>query len=294
MQSINPPIDVLFDMETSDPDDVLTLCLLIAHPKVNLRAVTVTPGTDEQIGLVKHILKITHHTTIPVGSYAIGYPKNCVSGFHYRWLGHFPEAKPDGVGYQIIQQALQHYPKITVITGGPLKNFSQFGKELPIKRWVGQGGFAGDNIVPESHRLEKFAGKLTCPTFNFNGCIPGAFNLLANPHIAARILVSKNVCHGVTYDAAFHEYMAKFKDTHIGYQLIYSGMQTYLKKRKRGKKLHDPLAACVAIDPTICQFKEVELYRKKGAWGANEKVGSKTHISISVDKERFWSVFVGG
>ena len=36
-------IDVVFDMETGDPDDFFTLCLLTAHPKVNLRAVTVTP-----------------------------------------------------------------------------------------------------------------------------------------------------------------------------------------------------------------------------------------------------------
>jgi inosine-uridine nucleoside N-ribohydrolase len=31
-------------METNDPDDFLTLCILSTHPKVNLRAVTITPG----------------------------------------------------------------------------------------------------------------------------------------------------------------------------------------------------------------------------------------------------------
>ena len=48
MQTIN----VVWDMETSDPDDFLTLLLLIGHPRVNLKAVTVTPGTPDQIGLV--------------------------------------------------------------------------------------------------------------------------------------------------------------------------------------------------------------------------------------------------
>ena len=35
-------IDISFDMETSDPDDVFTLCLLAHHPRVNLVSVTVT------------------------------------------------------------------------------------------------------------------------------------------------------------------------------------------------------------------------------------------------------------
>ena len=27
-----------------------------------------------------------------------------------------------------------------------------------LKRWVAQGGFAGDSVVPPEHRLAKFAG----------------------------------------------------------------------------------------------------------------------------------------
>lgn len=66
--------DLIFDMETADPDDAMTLCLLANHNHITLRAVTVTPGTDEQIGMVKHILKITGHD-LPVGSKAQGrYP----------------------------------------------------------------------------------------------------------------------------------------------------------------------------------------------------------------------------
>ena len=37
-------INLSFDMETADPDDVLTLCLLSHHPKVNLVSTTITPG----------------------------------------------------------------------------------------------------------------------------------------------------------------------------------------------------------------------------------------------------------
>ena len=39
-----PVRDVVWDMETGDPDDFLTLLMLAGHPQVNLRAVTVTPA----------------------------------------------------------------------------------------------------------------------------------------------------------------------------------------------------------------------------------------------------------
>jgi hypothetical protein len=37
-----------FDMETEDPDDALTLCVLATHPAVRLAAVTVNHGRPER------------------------------------------------------------------------------------------------------------------------------------------------------------------------------------------------------------------------------------------------------
>ena len=51
------PTPIVFDMETQDPDDVFTLCALATHPWARLVAVTVTPGSDEQIGVVEHVLR---------------------------------------------------------------------------------------------------------------------------------------------------------------------------------------------------------------------------------------------
>ncbi len=62
-------IDVVWDMETSDPDDFLTLLLLLGHPEVNLKAVTVTPGTPAQIGLVNHAISNLFGLDIPIGAY---------------------------------------------------------------------------------------------------------------------------------------------------------------------------------------------------------------------------------
>lgn len=284
-------IDVLFDMESNDPDDVMTLCMLSTHPRVNLRAVTCMPGGAEQVGLIHYVLKRTEHEPIPIGAYNPDFEKNCVSGFHHKWLGNWKAIKAEQKGYEVINEMIQKYPKLNILTGGPLKNFRRLDPELKIHRWVGQGGFAGDNIVPPSLRLAKFAGMKTCPTFNFNGDPKTALKLLESPNIQTRHLVSKNLCHGVVYNRKVHEWMHPHRDRSAGVQLIYKGMDKYLARKE--KKFHDPLAACALIEPEIFKFKEVELYRSGGKWGSREQEGSRTFISVSVNEPRFWEVLVG-
>lgn len=46
-------INMVFDMETNDPDDFLTPLLLAGHRMLNLCAVTILPGTPAQVGLVR-------------------------------------------------------------------------------------------------------------------------------------------------------------------------------------------------------------------------------------------------
>jgi inosine-uridine nucleoside N-ribohydrolase len=283
----------LFDMETSDPDDVFTLCLLSSHPEVELVGVTITPGSDEQVGIVHHILDDVGHRAIPVGSYEPSTPKQCVSGFHYDFLGKFPLRKPDAQGYEVIKDCLQKHPECTVLTGAPLRNFRQISEDTIIKRWVAQGGFAGDNIVPPQHRLPKFEGKIYCPTFNFNGDYPTALKMLGMPFIEERLLVSKNVCHGVVYDMEFHQKVREVQSNYLGLSLIFKGMDIYLNNKPSGKIFHDPLAACVAIEPSICEFKEVIMKRHKGEWGAEPAKGTQTFITISADKDKFFTVFSG-
>ena len=55
----------------------------------------------------------------------------------------------------------------------------------------------------------------------------------------------------------------------------------------QGKKLHDPLAACCAIDEAIGTWAEVELYRERGKWGSRLSPGSGVYIITDYDRERF-------
>lgn len=286
-------IDMVFDMETADPDDVFTLCMLSHHPKVNLRAVTVTPGSRHQIGLVKHVLKLLGKN-IPVGSKNINHPKECVSAFHYNWLGKIDPADADGYGADILWNAMYGSTNFKIVCGASLGNLSAYSQRyVMIPEVVIQGGFAGDNIVPSELVLDKFRGRVTCPTFNLNGDVSAALQILSSEKIRRRIFVSKNVCHGVVYDAAMHEFMLPHINDNPGLNLMIKGMEQYLKKTPTGKAFHDPLAACVAIDPSICEFKEVELYREKGEWGSRYSEKPNALISISVDMNKFKNTILG-
>ena len=43
------PTNIVLDMETQDPDDFLCLLFLASHPAVRLKAVTLVPGSPEQV-----------------------------------------------------------------------------------------------------------------------------------------------------------------------------------------------------------------------------------------------------
>lgn len=294
-------INIIYNMETADPDDALTLCMLSSHPKVNLVAVTITPGSSEQVTLVKSFLHALDKYDTPVGVRNGGHPKSCVSEFHYKWFGErilrsFYVDVPKGE--DVIAEAVKQYGDIKIVSGAALScvaNYLNNGGQLG--EVIIQGGFAGDNVVPEEYRLEKFKGRTTCPTFNLNADVKAALCVAETQQIKLKRFVSKNVCHGVIYDNEMHERIKPYRHNNIGLDLMVDGMDFYLRNKKHGKAFHDPLAACVAIDPFICQYAEVAVYREKGEWGSRKiernGPGSDTFISISVDREAFENILVG-
>lgn len=279
-------IDVVWDMETGDPDDFLTLLLLIGHPQVNLKAVTVTPGSPSQIGLVRHALNSWFGLDIPVGAYNINHPKPCVSSWHYQVYGDIPPSCDAELGGEVLLRCCDE--NTTLITGAPLKNLGAAIKlDFKVGCWVAQGGFAGEGVVPTERQLEKFKGMRTCPTYNLNGDPKSALAALNYPGIGIRRFVSKNVCHGVYYDSEMHQRFATVKDKSLALAYIWKGMDAYLKENSAGKKFHDPLAACCAIDESIGTWAEVELYREQGQWGAKLSPGSGTWLITDYDPEKF-------
>jgi pyrimidine-specific ribonucleoside hydrolase len=286
---VNKAKDIVFDMETGDPDDFMTLLLLLGHPRSNLKAVTVTPGTREQVGLVRWACQqLNPYKHVPVGAFDPDRDKKCVSSWHYEVYGQIPSANPDARGGEILRQCCDE--NTTLVTGAPLKNVG-VAMDLGFKvgRWVAQGGFAGEGVVPPERQLEKFKGMVTCPTYNLNGDPKSALRALEYDGIGHRRFVSKNVCHGVVADRPLVDRVGAAKAPHM--KLIHKGMEAYLSKgpvgKGSGKKLHDPLAACCALSPEIGEWAEVRLFREKGQWGSALKPGSGTLIITGYRHDRF-------
>ena len=281
--------DIVWDMETGDPDDFLTLLLLLGHPDVTLKAITVTPGAPDQIGLVRQALS-WFGQDIPVGAHNIDHPKTCVSAWHYRTYGNIPPSREAEPAAPLLARVCD--AATSLVTGGPPKNLgaalAQDGFSLGC--WVGQGGFAGQGVVPEDQQLPQFRGRTVCPSFNFDGARQAVHDALTAPAIRLRRLVSKNVCHGVIYNAAMHEVVGAAMHRSLSLRLIWQGMHGYLRRHPTGKKLHDPLAACCAIAPDIGTWAEVEMFHEAGGWGARPAVGTATHIITGYDRARFLSV----
>ncbi len=253
-------IAVVLDMETNDPDDYLSLLLLLGHPYVHLKAVTITPGSRHQFALVKRTLALFGRD-IPIGLYHVAHPKTCVSPWHEQAFGKI--VLPDELLENINSGNLPNIPtgaevllqncdeNTILITGAPLKNLG-VALDFPdfkLGTLVAQGGFAGEGVVPAGKQLEKFKGKITCPTFNLNGDIPSVFKALASNNIQKRYFVSKNVCHGIFYGEIMHnlvhEHIDFLKDQTIetstfenknpqlfSLEMIKKGMDYYLKNKQ--------------------------------------------------------------
>ena len=297
---------VIFEMETSDPDDFMTLLWLADHPKVDLLAVLVTPGSADQCQLVRWGLDHCGRHDTPVAGFhgpnwwasAEG-SKPRVSGFHYHVYGEAIRQHPIGeVGHgpTVLAALLEADSNVTIVVGSAPKTIGAAFRDHPtisLARWVQQGGFAGANLVAEP--LEKFTGKITCPSFNPGGAPKDTLALLASPRIAARRFVAKNVCHGVIWTRDLHEALEGrlAEPPRVGLATMIAALDRYLLDKGVGKAMHDVVAAACVLDERVCEFTEVEIYRKQGEWGANAASGTNTMISIGFDEARFLDVLAG-
>ena len=157
-----------------------------------------------------------------------------------------------------------------VFCGGALTNLSRYIENHKISILVMNGGFVGDNIVPEKDRLKKFKGKETVRTFNFDLDVKSTDKVLksSTEKIGKIILVGKNVCHskkntpnGFWNNKEYHYLFSKYKV-------------------KKEKCLHDMLMCHEGLcylnlidEEPYCEFEEVYPYNE-GLNGNETKWGS--------------------
>jgi len=198
----NDAVPVVFDMETQDPDDFLCLLFLASHPRVRLKAVTLVPGSPEQVGLVRWALGALglDDDRVAVGAGDLVSKPASVSPWHARAFGdHAPSTNAEEAWRVLVREC---DGRTVLFTGGPLTNVAEAiahgGDAFVAGCWLAQGGFAGDNVVPAEKRLPKFDGRTMMATWNFGANLPAARAALAHRGFGRIRLVSKNVCHADT------------------------------------------------------------------------------------------------
>jgi len=95
------------------------------------------------------------------------------------------------------------------MTAGPVHNL---GAALQLDgfrvgRWVAQGGFAGEGVMPRYLQIAKFAGRESCVSCNFQAH-DSVIRALSSTNIGREVFVSKKVCHRTNYDIDLHEAIA--------------------------------------------------------------------------------------
>lgn len=162
-------------------------------------------------------------------------------------------------------------PADHVFCGGALTEVARYTAAHPIKTLVMNGGFVGGNLMDPKDALEKFKGRKTVRTFNFNCDATAADRVLRTreTQIGKIVLVGKNVCHDQ-------------RNTKAG---IWGNLPCRelpdINNVKPDKRLHDLLAchegACLLgliDDGPYCRFMDVKPYNL-GLRGRNTEWGSK-------------------
>ena len=158
-----------------------------------------------------------------------------------------------------------------VFCGGALTTLSKYIENHKITILVMNGGFVGDNIVPQKDVLDKFKGLKTKETFNFNCDVESADKIMKSSveKIEQIILVGKNVCHSKKNTIAD---IWNYKD----YKYLFSNC-----KVKKEKCLHDVLMCHEGLcllnlinEDAYCEYEEVYPYNE-GLNGVMTKWGSK-------------------
>lgn len=279
-------MNILFDMETGDPDDLITLLLLLANPDVQLRAVTCWQGSPIQIGLIKHVLALAN-VDIPIGGLNESEPKE-LSPYYTDVVGQWNDAFAIQTPSDVFTKILEEFPDTKVLTGAPLTNLAKFLENTPIHitEVVSQGGYLGDLV---SEPLAKFRGKSEIRTYNLTNDT-NAFSIVnSSIKIDKLTFVTKDLCHGFMYTPEIHNSI-KFGSSSIQ-QMLFNCLNRYSSAGK-SKAMHDPLAMLYMLYPEIGTSIPIDMTFRvdnKGHSVFSSTIGNGNRFGLNYyDKDLAW------
>ena len=283
-------MNILFDMETGDPDDLITLLLLLNNPDVNLKGITCFQGSPVQIGLIDHVLEQAGKD-IPVGGWNTVEP-SALTPYYSDVIGAWKEKKASMTPVEVFSQVMNS--EVSVLTGAPLTNLKLVFDNLPdlkVGKMVTQGGFLG-NLVHEENRLKKFMGKNAFRTYNLEMDLQAFEAVNESERIESLTYVTKDLCHGFTYTPEIHEKI-EFGVSPVA-RLLKKCLARYAENGKN-KAMHDPLAMFMLIYPELGESIPVSMsyYYDNRSLPVFTSIEANSHTKglIAYDKVACWEKF---
>lgn len=282
--------NVIFDMETGDPDDLITLLMLLNNPDINLKAVTCYEGSPVQIGLIEHVINLSGKN-IPVAGW--NSENKELNNYYAQVVGTWKPSNSKITPVELLTKELTE--DTYLLTGAPLTNIAAFLKENPhriIERMTTQGGYLGD-LVPEEKRLEKFKNRKSIRTYNLTNDTDAFNTINYSSQIVDLTYVTKDLCHGFLYLPEIHENI-DFKNDDVS-QLLKKALGFYASK-KVAKAMHDPLAMLFMLYPEIgnripinMSFAIEKKHKVFSSVAGNEN--SFTFGLVEYDYDKAWDCF---
>jgi inosine-uridine nucleoside N-ribohydrolase len=287
-----------------DPDDFFCLCYLLASG-IDIKAITIFPGDEEQIALTRLICK-TAGKDIPIGIPANRKTKKSYCGeFHLSLLEKYKSYEnfhssllsdkkhsivPDGIGSDIIEETISNHPDCDLLCIGPVTNVAEFLEKSDhiFEKTTFQGGFLPYYLHSPNIRLDKFENVSRANSFNFNQDLDSISKVINSNQLKNKRFVSKNICHSVSYDLSIHKRVVPKCEISI---LFHSAMSIYLNNHS-SKKFHDPLASVCHVHPEIGQWiNGTPKYEEEGKW-TTVLDASNNQLLCDLDYEAFWEHIV--
>jgi pyrimidine-specific ribonucleoside hydrolase len=286
-------MNIIFDMETGDPDDLITLLLLLINSDVQLQGITCYQGSPIQIGLIKHVLTLANKEYIPIGGLNSIEPSE-LSPYYSNIVGTWDNSFALQSPTEVLKEVFTNHPDTHLLTGAPLTNIANFLKEFPnliINKMTTQGGYLGD-IVNEEQKLSKFKDRKEIRTYNLTNDTDAFTIVNSSKQIKELTYVTKDLCHGFLYSLEIHNKII-FNDTPI--QNLLKKCLEYFTLSGKGKAMHDPLAMLIMLYPELGETIPINMnfnIDKKGhSVFSSQKGNTFTKGLIGYENKHAWEKF---
>ena len=276
----------------SDIDDAITLAYLLSQPECELLGITTVSGESEKRAMMASVIcRAAGRDDVPIypgTEQPLLTPQKQPVAYQAAELPKWEHQTvfPQNEHINFMRQTIRKYPgEVTLLGIGPMTNIAllfSVDPEIPamLKQLVVMCG------------IFSFKTPLyTCLTEWNAACDPYATAIMYNTPVKLIKSVGLDVTTHVTMEKP--EFAEKVKRD------VFKPVIDFMNvKNPEGFiTFHDPLAAAVIFDETICGFKrggidtELESSRSKGLLYFSESADGKNEIAMQVDSEKFFKHF---